>query len=291
MLESPEAVPVILDGGLSTQLSRRGFDVAGPLWTARALLDQPSAIEEAHRDFIEAGADVVITASYQVSRQGFRAAGRDADEADQAIAVATATARRAAGASGTVVAASVGPYGAILHDGSEYRGNYGLSVDELAAFHAERLAVITATEPDWLAVESIPDVIEVRALCEALASVDDLPAWMTFTCIDDMHLCSGQVIEEACQIAMSSKAVRAIGVNCTDPRFVAGLVARIRAVTTLPVIVYPNAGGQWVADEWHGSESGVFDSAQRWRDLGANAIGGCCGTDADDIRALRAMVS
>lgn len=290
MLESPGASPVILDGGLSTQLDRRGFDVAGPLWTARALLDQPSVIEEAHRDFVDAGADVVITASYQVSRQGFLAAGRDADEADQAIALATATARRAARGSGTVVAASVGPYGAILHDGSEYRGDYGMSVDELAAFHAERLAVITATEPDWLAVESIPDVIEVQALCEALASVDDIPAWMTFTCIDQAHLCAGQAIEEACSVVTSAKAVRAIGVNCTDPRFVTGLIGRIRAVTTLPVIVYPNAGGQWFADEWHGSGSGVFDSIQQWLDAGANGIGGCCGTDADDIRTLRGLL-
>jgi homocysteine S-methyltransferase len=281
---------VVLDGGLSTQLEEGGQDVSGVLWTGRLLIDDPGAVRDAHQAFVAAGADVVITASYQVSRRGFESAGLGSDVADAVLRSSTAVARSAAAHSAARVAASVGPYGAILHDGSEYRGNYNIAHADLVAFHRERLDVIAETAPDLLAVETIPDVREAQALVEVLADHPDLPAWLTFSARDEAHVSAGQSIEDAVAVAVSAPSVMAVGVNCTDPRHVTALVERIRAVTALPIVVYPNAGGQWDAADggWHDAGAAVFPDAlvEQWRAVGVRAVGGCCGTDARTVSAI-----
>jgi homocysteine S-methyltransferase len=284
--------PVVVDGGLSTQLTRLGQDISGDLWTGRALLADPSAVTRAHADFIAAGADVVITASYQVSRSGFVAAGLAAADADAAL---VASIRAARAATSTVdrtvrVAASIGPYGAVLHDGSEYRGRYGLSRRQLSDFHRQRLDVLAAAGPDLLAVETIPDIDEAEALVDVLDEFG-IPAWLTFSAVEGGRTCAGQAIEEAVAVAGSARSVIATGVNCTDPSLITELVERITATVPLPIVIYPNAGGIWDAadGEWHGGRpvdtSSIFPSAvlDRWRAAGAVAIGGCCGTDAATI--------
>jgi homocysteine S-methyltransferase len=287
--------PVVLDGGLSTQLEAHGHTVNDPLWTGRVLLQDPAAITQAHADFVHAGADVVISASYQVSRRGFEAAGLPSSAADEALVSSVAAARAATSGGDCRVAASVGPYGAILHDGSEYRGRYGLSHRELVDFHAERLDVLVSSAPDLLAVETIPDVEEAAALAEVLAEHAHLPAWMTFTAADDALTSAGQAIEDAVAAATSAPNVVAVGVNCTDPRHVTGLLHRMRAVTSLPIVIYPNAGGSWnPADgSWDDCARGPFAPAlvEVWQQAGATAIGGCCGTDAAVISALADQLS
>ncbi len=297
--------PVVVDGGLSTQLTEQGADIAGPLWTGRALLAEPDTVRDAHAAFVVAGADVIITSSYQLSRRGFEAAGHTAEEADRALAASTRVASEAVASvpgSPALVAASVGPYGAILHDGSEYRGGYGLSRAHLVAFHRERLDVLLASAPDLLAVETIPDVEEAVALVAVLAEVPDVPAWLSFSARDGAHTAAGQPIEEAAAVAASIPSVVAVGINCTDPRFVAELVGRMRGSVDLPVVVYPNAGGEWDAatERWAGAyaEPGItpdgphagFPEAvvRSWREAGAIAVGGCCGTDARTVAALAA---
>ena len=293
--------PVVVDGGLSTQLAVLGQDTSGILWTGRVLLDNPAALQRAHADFVAAGAGVVITSSYQVSRWGFEQAGMSAADADAALRASTRAARAAVesvpGAQARV-AASVGPYGAILHDGSEYRGRYGRTHDQLADFHRERLEVLASTAPDLLAIETIPDVDEAAALVEALADHPELPAWMSFSALDDAHVCAGQPVEEAVAVAAASPSVVAVGINCTDPRHVLGLVQRMRAVTDLPIVVYPNAGGEWdaVDGQWHGSTApggAAFPGpvVRAWLDAGATAVGGCCGTDARTISRVAAVLA
>jgi len=281
---------VVIDGGMSTQLESRGLDTNDPLWTGRVLLENPQAIAQAHADYVAAGADVVITASYQVSRAGFVAAGLSEAEADAALLASIEAARSATAGSTAKVAASVGPYGAILHDGSEYRGRYGLSHDRLVDFHAERLAVLVEGGADLLAIETIPDVDEAAALAEALAPHSGIPAWLSFSAVDGGHTCAGQSIEDAVAVAASIPSVAAVGINCTDPRFATELVARMRAVTDLPIVLYPNAGGTWNPADgtWSEASSPGFAPAllDAWRDAGATAIGGCCGTDASVIRGL-----
>jgi len=288
----------VIDGGLSTQLERLGCVLEGTLWTGQTLLTNPELIERAHRDFIEAGAQVIITASYQLSRPGFEAVGLSVEQADEALrrsvrvardAIAAATAAGVPKAADVLVAASVGPYGAILHDGSEYRGNYGLTHDELVAFHAERIAVLASAGPDLFAVETIPDAVEASALAEVLARYPEIPAWVSFSAGTETTVWAGQSIEAAVTAVASVASVRAVGVNCVDPSLVSGLVAQIRAVTALPIVVYPNAGGSWdpASGAWSGSAADPLAAqASFWRDNGVALVGGCCGTDATAIAAL-----
>jgi homocysteine S-methyltransferase len=292
--------PVVVDGGLSTQLVRLGQDISGLLWTGRALLEDPGAVARAHADFVRAGADVVISASYQVSRSGFARAGLSEADADAALEASMRVAREAVASvpgSRCRVAASVGPYGAILHDGSEYRGRYGRTRQQLADFHRERLEVLVTTGPDLLAVETIPDVDEAVAVVDALADHPDVPAWLSFSAADGAHVCAGQPIEEAVAVALTAPSVAAVGVNCTDPQHVSELVQRIRSTCDLPIVVYPNAGGRWDAadGEWHGGAAadGAFPDpvVLGWVAAGATAVGGCCGTDAEAVSRIARLLA
>lgn len=290
----------LIDGGLSTQLSRLGARIDGPLWTGRALLDDPRLVERAHRDFVHAGATAVITSSYQLSRAGFVASGMSVADADRALTESVAVARRAVrdardpGASRALVAASIGPFGAITHDGAEYRGNYGISRDELAAFHRDRLDVLVAAGPDVLAIETIPDLVEAGVLSGLLEAYPSIPKWFSFTCADERRLGAGPSIEEAVAAVAGTPGLVAVGVNCVEPGLVAGLARRIRAVTDVAVIAYPNRGGAWDAEagRWRGARTGSFaDWLPAWRDAGVAIVGGCCGTDAADIARLRAALA
>ncbi len=291
--------PAALDGGLASELEARGHDLTGTLWSARILVDDPAAIRDVHAAYFRAGASVGISASYQASRSGFARHGLDASEADRLLAVSVALVAQARddaiGSGATqpmLVAASVGPYGATLHDGSEYRGRYGLGHRELVDFHRERLDVLVPAGPDLLAVETIPDVDEARAVVEALVGYD-VPAWLSFSCADDAHTCAGQTIEEAAALVAAASSLDAIGINCTKPEHVLGLVDRIRAAEPdLPVVVYPNAGRVWdgEASRWLGDGSDLLPEAavRSWFGAGVTLVGGCCGLGPAAIEAVAA---
>ena len=282
---------LILDGGLSTQLELGGADLENPLWSASVLLDDPGAILAAHRAFVEAGADVLITASYQVSFEGFAARGLDGATAEAALRASVRIAREAAAEAGreVLVAASVGPYGAILADGSEYRGHYGLTHAELASFHRRRMEVLLDARPDLLAIETIPSIAEAKALVEVLAGFPGARAWFAFTCVDGATIADGTPFAEAVALVVGSPQVDAVGVNCTSPEFVEDLIRVARGATAKPIVVYPNRGGGWdpQTKHWLGRKgAGLHDLAPQWRTAGASIIGGCCGTDAADIGVL-----
>ena len=302
--------PLVLDGGLATQLEAQGADLSDRLWSARLLLDEPEEIVRAHLAYYGAGARVATTASYQASFEGFAGRGIERDEAarlmrrsvelaDEARARFLAQPRAAGEAASPplFVAASVGPYGAMLADGSEYRGRYGLSVAQLRDFHRERLSVLAATTTDILALETIPEVEEAVALASLVAELaaresDSVAAWLSFSCADGGHLRSGAPIEEAVSAVDGSPGIVAIGVNCTPPEHIDELVGRIATVTRLPIVVYPNSGVGWDAGSmaWTGAAAGRVDgaAARRWRDAGAWLIGGCCRVTPDQVRALAA---
>lgn len=279
---------MVIDGGLSTQLEAMGHDLRDPLWTARVLLDDPEVVAGAHRAFVDAGARIVISASYQASRLGFEAVGLKASQADATLQASIEVARAGIGGTDALVAASIGPYGAIWHDGSEYRGDYGLDESALARFHAERIEVLVQAQPDLLAVETIPDAVEARALAQVLPT--DLPSWVCFTARDEASMRAGQPIEEGVAAFADHPGVIAVGVNCTEPMHVPGLLRRIRSVTDLPLVAYPNAGGSWDAASgtWVGPRQPITEASLDWIDAGARIIGGCCGTDAAQIAALAA---
>ena len=296
------AGPAAIDGGLASELEARGHDLTGTLWSARLLADDPAAIRDVHTTYFTSGATVGISASYQASRSGFERHGLGHDEADRLLALSVGLVREArdqAAAAGEthpmLVAASVGPYGATLHDGSEYRGRYGVAQEDLVSFHRERLDVLVAAAPDLLAIETVPDLDEARAIVEALQDYD-VPAWLSFSCADDATTCAGQPIEAAAALVAAAPTVEAIGVNCTKPEHVGGLVARIRtAQPDLPIVLYPNAGRVWdgVASVWLGDGSDVLPDAAvaSWFDAGVSLVGGCCGLGPHAIESVAAVAA
>lgn len=281
--------PRAIDGGLATELEARGHSLDDALWSARILADQPDEVTEVHRAYVDAGASVVVTASYQVSRDGFVASGRTARQADEALLASVRLAREAAEGTDVLVAASVGPYGAILHDGSEYRGRYGVSRERLLDFHSERLAVLAEAQPDMLAVETIPDLDEVDALVEALNAFPDLPAWLTMTCADDRLTSAGQPVSDLVDAVRGAPSIKAVGVNCTAPEHVEGILARLSEAGAVALVAYPNAGQAWSPDSgWSGAATSVGDDlVSRWRQVpGLALVGGCCGVGPADITGI-----
>jgi homocysteine S-methyltransferase len=279
----------ILDGGLSTQLDAEGATFSGPLWTARALLETPELVERAHLAFVEAGAEIISTASYQISRSGFLEAGMSGEDADRALLESVLVAKRATAGTTTTVAASVGPWGATLHDGSEYRGNYGQSQAFLEDFHRERLLVLAEGKPDFFAIETIPEITEAKAVCEAAQSVPGIPFWVSFSCSTGTKLASGEPIRDAVLAIRDTPGLMALGVNCVPPENVESLLREISAVSDLPLIAYPNRGGIWDPDsgEWSGRHSAPLAHwAPGWQAAGVSLLGGCCGYGASDIREL-----
>jgi homocysteine S-methyltransferase len=272
---------VVLDGGLATELERRGHDLSSALWSARLLRDDPSAIVDVHRAFIAAGAEVVTSASYQAS---FDALGDDADELlRRSVALARAAGPR-------WVAASVGPYGAALADGSEYRGDYALSVQELRGWHRRRLHVLADAGADVLALETIPCLAEVEALC---AEVDGLgvSAWLSISCTGTSTR-AGEPAAEAFAMARDCPAVIAVGVNCTAPWDVTELVRIASSVSGKPVLAYPNSGEEWdaVCRTWTGPRRFSVNDVTQWLDAGARLVGGCCRVRPEDIAVMADLV-
>lgn len=274
---------LVLDGGLSNQLGAAGHDLSDELWSARLLADRPEAIIEAHLAYFEAGADIAITSSYQATFEGFAKRGVGHERTAELLTLSVELAREAAvraHAKGVArplwVAASVGPYGAMLADGSEYRGRYGLTVDELARFHRPRLEVLAAARPDVLALETVPDAGEADALLRAVRGLG-VPAWLSYSIAGDRTR-AGQPLEEAFALAADADEIIAVGVNCSAPEDVDGAVETAARVTGKPVVVYPNSGETWDAEAraWTGRATFTAEQVEGWRTSGARLIGGCC---------------
>ena len=291
----------IVDGALATELERAGADLHDPLWSARVLLDEPQRIRAVHDAYFAAGADIGITATYQatfegLARRGFahaaaehlmRAAVQIAlDARDGFVASRTSDAENLR----PVVAASVGPYGAFLADGSEYRGDYALDEDALVAWHRERFHLLAASGADLLACETIPCGAEARAYLRLLDELPDARAWISFSARDGGHISNGERFADLAAECGRHAQVVAVGINCTAPEYVAALVRSARAVTDTPIIVYPNSGETYVAGEqrWTGAAdcSAFVDGAQAWIAAGATLVGGCCRTTPAEIAAL-----
>lgn len=288
------AGPVVLDGGLGTLLEARGNDLSSPLWSAQLLLDHPGEIRAAHAEFFAAGARVAITSSYQVSYEALEAEGLDANAVDLLLTRSVQLARQARAkatlADEAWVAASVGPFGATRADGSEYTGDYGLTVDQLRAWHRPRLRALAAARPDILAIETIPSLAEVEAL---VLELDGLaaPAWLSVT-VEDGALRSGDGLAEAFALAAASPSVVAVGVNCCAARDVDAALAIAGTVTAKPFVAYPNSGESWdaVHRSWSGRGAPLEAHVRGWLEAGARLVGGCCRVTPEQISAIAATV-
>ncbi|MFD8666378.1 homocysteine S-methyltransferase [Streptomyces microflavus] len=289
--------PVLLDGGLSNQLEAQGCDLSDALWSARLLADAPEQIEAAHLAYLRSGAQVLITASYQATFEGFGRHGIGPERTGALLARSVELARRAAGAARRAdpgrevwVAASVGPYGAMLADGSEYRGRYGLTVRELERFHRPRMAALAEAEPDVLALETVPDVDEAEAVVR-VAEETGLPVWLSYS-VAGGRTRAGQPLEEAFAVAAGREAVVAVGVNCCDPAEAEEAVRVAVAVTGKPAVVYPNSGEGWEAGGrgWTGRSTFDPGRVRAWTGAGARLVGGCCRVGPDRIKELAGLL-
>jgi homocysteine S-methyltransferase len=293
---------VILDGAMATELEARGCDLHDPLWSAKVLLETPDLIRAVHADYFAAGADCAITASYQATFQGFAQRGLSAGESADLMRLSVRLACEARDAfwagvpSARVkpfVAASIGPYGAFLADGSEYRGDYGLSLTDLMDFHRPRMAVLANSGADMLACETIPCLLEAQALLKVLEEFPKMTAWFSFSARDGMYTNHGELISD-CAKLLEHPQVAAIGVNCTAPEFVTDLTNNARGATSKPILAYPNSGEVYDATQkrWTGESScsSFANQARAWFAAGASVIGGCCRTSPEHIRELSTVI-
>ncbi|XP_078437105.1 homocysteine S-methyltransferase 2-like [Wolffia australiana] len=295
----------LIDGGLATELESNGADLNDPLWSATCLISSPDLIRKVHLDYLNAGADIIITASYQATLQGFQSKGLSLEESEALLRKSVTVACEArdifyqnkTSTSGRpiLVAASVGSYGAFLADGSEYSGNYGnaISVKFLKDFHRRRVQILAEAGADLLAFETIPNKIEAQAYAEILEENDiGIPAWFAFNSKDGINVVSGDSVIDCVSVAERCKKVVSVGVNCTPPRFIHGLLLSVQKVTTKPILIYPNSGEAYDSDkkEWVAttgeSDEDFVSYVTKWRDDGACLIGGCCRTTPNTIRAI-----
>jgi len=297
---------VMLDGGLATTLETMGHDLNDALWSARVLMEEPAAIRRLHRDFLDAGADCLVTASYQASLEGFARRGLGAAEGEALMRISVdlaVEARQAfldaddcsAGRVRPLVAASIGPYGAFLADGSEYTGRYDLDDAGLRAFHVDRWRILAATPADLLACESIPSIREAAVLLSLLADTPGRWAWFSFSCRDGTHLNDGSLLADAVRLCATEPRVAAVGINCTAPPYITSLIEEARRVTTRPLIVYPNLGEDYDAatKTWsvgaHAAE--WVASVPNWVAAGAQGVGGCCRVGPQEIASTRRILT
>ncbi|KAI3829694.1 hypothetical protein L1987_03822 [Smallanthus sonchifolius] len=305
----------LIDGGLATELERYGADLNDPLWSAKCLLTSPHLIRQVHLDYLEAGADIIITASYQATIQGFEAKGYSSEDGESMLRKSVEIAcearelyhQRCCESSvdytgdgrifkqrPILVAASVGSYGAYLADGSEYSGDYGdaINLEFLKGFHRRRVQVLAESGADLIAFETIPNKLEAQAFSELLEEGINIPAWFAFNSKDGVNVVSGDSLAECAAIADSCKKVIAVGINCTPPRFIGGLISTIKKVTNKPILIYPNSGESYDAQlkQWV-QNTGVLEEdfvsyVNTWCEMGASLVGGCCRTTPDTIRAI-----
>jgi homocysteine S-methyltransferase len=311
---------VILDGGLATELETRGVGLDDQLWSAALLVDNPGSLAQVHRDYLEAGADCIVSASYQATLQGFKARGLDSVQAEATILKSVDLARSARDqfwaeckrsmasssaesvqpeslelASGRrlrpLVGASVGPYGAYLADGSEFTGAYDLDEEGLFEFHRDRWELLANSGADLMACETFPSIAEARALVRLFELTPWIGGWVSFSCRNEHDISDGTDLAKAVETVASSPEVLAIGINCTAPRYISPLLERARSATDKPLAVYPNSGETWDAKNKCWIDAGTrFDlatAAEEWVALGARLIGGCCRTGPEDIKKLR----
>ena len=294
---------VILDGAMATELENYGCNLNDRLWSAKILMENSELIKKVHLDYFRAGADCAITASYQATIEGYKERGLSEEEA---IGLINKSVRLAAEARDEfweelqdqsnrpkpLVAASVGPYGAFLSDGSEYRGDYSVSEEELTAFHKERIRVLVGAGADILACETIPCLAEAKAIVKVLTEFPDVYAWFSFSAKDEHHISDGEKISKCAEWLDEQQQVAAIGINCSAPHLIESLINEVKSRTSKPVIVYPNSGEEYdpASKTWgEGSSVNQFTSnTRRWHEAGAQIIGGCCRTAPEDIAGIAA---
>ncbi|MEC1651063.1 homocysteine S-methyltransferase [Bacillus vallismortis] len=292
---------IVLDGAMATELERKGCDLNDSLWSAKILMEEPELIKQVHTDYFAAGADCAITASYQSTFEGFAARGLSEAEARRLIEMSVSIAAEARdefwafeenrlNRPKPIIAASVGPYGAYLADGSEYRGHYGISEDELVEFHRPRMKALIEAGADVLACETIPCLSEAKAIARLLKEFPEAYAWISFSVKDSQHISDGTPVADCASWLDEHRQIAALGINCTPLQHIPFLIEELKKHSSKPIIVYPNSGEQYdpKTKTWNGAGCAepFGTSARTWHEKGAKLIGGCCRTTPEDIKEI-----
>lgn len=303
ILEKQKAI--IIDGALGTQIQKNGYDVNDTLWTAKFLDENPQIIKDVHLQYLEAGANIIITSSYQASFEGFLKKGFSKEKAIELLKLSINIALEIRDKFWEncnkqdrikpLVATSIGPYGAYLADGSEYSGNYNISNEELKNFHKRRLEILMQTKPDIYACETIPSFTEAKILCELLEEFNLTNSWITFSAKDENYTNADDEIVEAVKFLDKNLVLGAIGVNCTAPQYLPKLIENIKLHTSKSIVVYPNGGSKYnpLTKKWEKGEISAIEFAKLshlWFTKGANIIGGCCETGPEEIKEIRKIL-
>lgn len=304
ILEKQKAI--ILDGALGTFMQIKGYDVNDSLWSAKFLDENPDVIANIHKEYLEVGSDCIITSSYQASVEGFLKKGFSEKRAEELLRLSIKIAKRARdefwenlenkdNRIKPLVAASIGPYGAFLADGSEYSGDYKISDDELINFHKNRLDIILDEKPDLIACETMPSFKEVKTLCELLKEYPKTSNWITFSAKNDSFTNAGDDIISSMKYLENQNHIDAIGINCTAPQYISSLIEKIKSVSNKPIVVYPNGGSKYnpITKKWEKGEVSATEFAKMaylWYKNGASIIGGCCETEAKEIKLIREYI-
>ncbi|HEY5729723.1 MAG TPA: homocysteine S-methyltransferase, partial [Anaerolineales bacterium] len=192
------------------------------------------------------------------------------------------------------VAASIGPYGAYLADGSEYRGNYELTEEQLMDFHRPRMRALIEAGADILACETIPCLIEAQALSNLLKEFASITAWFSFSAKDGEHISEGSLFADCVKEIESNPQIVAVGINCTSPRYVPSLIREAKQITNKPILAYPNSGESYSAEkkDWNSDpfSTSFGEQAHEWYDAGARMIGGCCRSTVEDIQTIASWI-
>ncbi|KAJ3320504.1 hypothetical protein HDV06_005233 [Boothiomyces sp. JEL0866] len=274
---------LVLDGGFATELERiSSYSLKTNLWSAQLLYSDPESIKKLHQIYYEAGADIATTCSYQASIEGFKKAG--IDNPKELIQLSVELAR------GKIVAGSIGSYGSLLADGSEYTGNFGVGIKELIESHTERVNTLMSGhfKPDLILFETIPSLLEVKAIIQ-VAKNATVPVWLAMQCKED-RIATGESIEE-CIALLNESNIECIGFNCVNPLLVTGLLKKAKPLTSKRIMCYPNGGGEWdaVNKVWNGHEDfdQFEDLVREWVSCGATVIGGCCHTTPKHVQIIK----
>lgn len=301
---------IVVDGAMATELEKLGVKTDSDLWSARALVENPEAITAVHKSYFQNGADIAITNTYQANVAKFMELGFSEKESENLIIQAVELAKKArddyygslseterkSRAPHPLIAGSVGPYGAYLADGSEYRGDYYLTKAEYQEFHFPRMQLLDQAGVDLFAFETQPNFDEANALVDLL--IDKFPeqhAWLTFSVKDDDTLCDGTSLPEAVKYFNGADQISAIGVNCTTLENIHEIIRNVHQVTDKPIIVYPNNGDIYnpTTKTWQTNpQADTFtDLVPSWLEAGASLIGGCCRTTPADIKEISNFIN
>lgn len=286
---------IVIDGAMSLGLEERDVNLNNKLWTASAIGYYPEKIKAVHQSYFDEGANVAIVSTYQASVQGYLDQGYSVDEAKalikRAVKLADAARRDSDSSQPKFLAGAIGPYGAYLADGSEYRGDYELSDDAYRDFHRGRIEVLINEGCDLLAIETQPSYQEIKVILDLLADFKDIPVWVSCTLKDEKTLSDGTPFDKVQTLLEENPQVIAYGANCIAPELVTPFLEQVKPNTHKDLVIYPNSGASYSPEvkEWDNtphSHQTFADYTKQWHDQGAKWIGGCCCTSEPEVRDI-----